>query len=169
MKKNYLLLILISFIISSCDKHDVAESGEKGGGNCAVPVSGNSKSAAGVYSIYVMTGHPAAGCDGCVVYAGQPIHVDCVGYGNACSRQASVSLSLQQNDKFQAVTLNEYDLTSDDLFFMPDRSLLVELINGGKEELWLNIPEQLSARDAGTGMFTFNDLFFTSYQVYKNQ
>lgn len=169
-KMNFLLAFLLSLFFS-CEKNEQS-SLVNCNGNSAIQIMSDTKSAftAGVYSLSIHYGHLANDCTGCTLLGGVPTHIDCMGQGNVCETKASMAISLMTaSDYYQAVTLNEYDLTTEDFFLMPDRSLLTELLNGGKVEVWLNIPEQLAVRDSVTGMFTFIDLFFTSYPVYKNQ
>lgn len=164
MKKNYFILLMIALLFLSCSEQDKIASYENYA-NHATPIVENSKTSVNYYHAKFMTGHLSPPCTGCV---SPGIHINCMGAGNQCETTVSLSLSLQQNDMYQAITLYEYDLTTEDFFLMPDRSLFVELINGGKEEVWMNIPEQLAIRDSVTELFTFYDLFFTSYPVYKN-
>lgn len=174
MKKNYLLLFAILGFAFSCDKYenesfiqnDIATQRHL---NLAIPLDSNAKGSADSYILYAQIGHLGENCPGCVTAGGVTKHVDCQGGGTTCLVSATIAITSLPGDQYNAVTINEYDLTTEDFFLMPDRSLFVELINGGKEELWLNIPEQLAIRDSVTGMFIFNNLFFTSYQVYKNQ
>lgn len=173
-KRNYFLALAISVAFFSCDKDEIKNLTQNNSvvieqkqDNLAIPFEVDAKDQNGPYNLFTNIGHLGTNCPGCVTVNGKIRHVDCQGAGSTCLAQASVSLSLQQNDMYQAVTLYEYDLTTENFFLMPDRSLFVEM--DGKEEVWLNVPEQLAIRDSMTGMFTFNNLFFSNYQVHKNQ
>ena len=51
---------------------------------------------------------------------------------------------------------------------MPARSLYTGMDDTGLPR-WLNIPAQFVLRDSTTRLFTFNGVFFSQQQVYKNQ
>jgi hypothetical protein len=71
-----------------------------------------------------------------------------------------------KNTIYNAVTINEYDLTTEDLFQMPARSLYVN--DGSENEMWLNFPEQLAVKDSITGQFTFDGLSYSNYPAYES-
>ena len=172
MKKKFLLLFAISLFIMSCNKQETADAIQpdlmsQKHDNLAIPLDVNAKSLGGSYSWIVRIGHPGASCSGCVVIGGNLMHLNCKGAGNDCVAQGVMILSPLPNGQYQATTTNQYDLTDDDLFLMPDRSLYVGM--NGSKEIWLNISEQLIERDDVSGRFVFDSLFFTDYQAYLNQ
>jgi hypothetical protein len=65
-----------------------------------------------------------------------------------------------------ATTTDTFDLTSEDFFLMPDRSLNYTDEKGRR--IFLNIPEQLVYRDTATLQFTFTGLFFSDGPAYTN-
>lgn len=165
MKKNYLLLLFISFFIFSCDKR-MNEINNYYDGNTLIPIVENSKSSSSYY-LFVNLGHSASGCSGCVRINGITMHVACQGAGSECAAKAAVTLSPDSANRYTATTIYSYDLTTEDFFLMPDRSLFVEM--NGKDEVWLNIPGQLAIRDTVSEQFSFYDLFYSNGAVYKNQ
>ena len=75
----------------------------------------------------------------------------------------------QSSDSFKAKTTQDStDLTSAPYFNMPVRSLYTGMDDSGLPR-WLNIPAQFVLRDSATRLFTFNGVFFSQQQVYKNQ
>lgn len=164
MKKNYALFALLLILASSCEKQG-NEIYQFYDGNSFVPVIENSKASS--YNLSVRIGHPASGCNGCVKIDGVFMHVDCQGGGSSCGAKAAVRLSPDSAGFYTVTTIYEYELTSEDFFLMPDRSLYVGM--DGKDEIWLNIPAQLSTRDITSEQFSFYGLFYSNYVVYKNQ
>jgi hypothetical protein len=88
-----------------------------------------------------------------------------MGFGNICVRATSVTLN-QSGTDVTATTVDTFDLTSEDFFLMPDRSLSYTDENNNR--IFLNIPEQLLFRDSTTQQFTFTGLFFSDGPVYSN-
>jgi len=160
MKKVLKLTILAAILFVACGK-DNAESCHSSW-NRVVP--SDSKTASSMV-LFVHIGHEAKGCNGCVYTHGEWIHVDCMGFGNYCATSSSVQLQ-QVGTALTATTTDTFDLTSEDFFLMPDRSLEFEVDKGVYE--YLNIPEQLVWRDSATLQFTFTGLSFTSIPLYYN-
>jgi hypothetical protein len=74
---------------------------------------------------------------------------------------------MQQSGSFvTATTTDTFDLTSDDFFLMPDRSL--NYTDENNNRIYLNIPEQLVWRDTATLQFTFTGLTFSTSPLYTN-
>ena len=67
---------------------------------------------------------------------------------------------------FSAVVDTLWDVTSEDYYNMPDRSL--NYTDENNNRMFLNIPEQLVFRDSATRQFTFTGLFITSTPAYSN-
>ena len=93
-------------------------------------------------------------------------HLDCQGYGTHCAMSATLNVVSVGVNQFVGTTQDSTDLTGEEFFNMPDRSLYLGM-DGGKP-LWLNIPAQLSIRDSVTRVFTFNGLYYSGKQVYQN-
>ncbi len=96
---------------------------------------------------------------------GQLVHVNCIGTGDDCLRTAAVQLQ-QVGTEISATTTDTFDLTSDDFFLMPDRSL--SYTDEKNNRIFLNIPEQMVYRDTATLQFTFTGLFFSETAAYSN-
>ena len=60
-----------------------------------------------------------------------------------------------------------WNLTTEDYFNMPDRSLTV-LDAPSEDRRYLNIPAQMVYRDSVTKQFTFMGLFFSNTAAYTN-
>ena len=96
---------------------------------------------------------------------GQLVHVNCIGTGDDCLRTAAVQLQ-QVGTEISATTTDTFDLTSDDFFLMPDRSL--SYTDEKNNRIFLNIPGQMVYRDTTTLQFTFTGLFFSETAAYSN-
>ena len=94
---------------------------------------------------------------------GQLVHVNCIGTGDDCLRTAAVQLQ-QVGTEISATTTDTFDLTSDDFFLMPDRSL--SYTDEKNNRIFLNIPEQMVYRDTTSLQFTFTGLSFTNRPLY---
>ena len=120
----------------------------------------------GLYSLRVNVGHNSSDCKGaCIQINGTPTHVDCQGFGHCCQLLTSVSL-VQMGTAITATTTDTFDLTSEDFFLMPDRSL--DYVDEKGSHIFLNIPEQMVYRDTATLQFTFTGLFFSEIAAYSN-
>ncbi len=97
---------------------------------------------------------------------GKPTHIECYGAGSKCYKAVSVNIVTNSNFETIAVTTDTFDLTSDDFFLMPDRSL--DYVDENNNRIFLNIPEQLVYRDTTTLQFTFTGLFFSNTAAYNN-
>ena len=121
----------------------------------------------GLYSLRVNVGHNSSDCKGaCIQINGTPTHVDCQGFGHCCQLLTSVSLA-QMGTAITATTTDTFDLTSEDFFLMPDRSLNYTDEKGRR--IFLNIPGQMVYRDTATLQFTFTGLFFSETAAYSNK
>ncbi len=120
----------------------------------------------GLYSLRVNVGHNSSDCKGaCIQINGTPTHVDCQGFGHCCQLLTSVSLA-QMGTAITATTTDTFDLTSEDFFLMPDRSLNYTDEKGRR--IFLNIPGQMVYRDTATLQFTFTGLFFSERAAFSN-
>jgi hypothetical protein len=169
MKKIFIFLVITAFVVLSCNTNEeVSPVDFYYFQNVATPIQADSKTAS-QYGVVIRCGHSGTNCPGCVKVGSTFVHVPCSGAGSDCTVSATLSVtSVNHGGLFIASTTDPQDLTDEDCFFMPDRSLFVEL-TGGDKEVWLNIPEQLAERGSVTGLFTFYNVFFTSCQVFKNQ
>lgn len=166
MKKFLVAFICLTVGFSSCTKQDSLKYSIDEN-NCAIQIAGNQKIRT-LYNTFFTCGHPASSCSGCIIVNGTPLHADCQGYGQTCTMSATLSVVSLGANLYTATTQDSTDLTSEEFFNMPERSLYTGLDNSGAPR-WLNIPAQLSIRDSVTRLFTFNGVYFTQQQVYKNQ
>lgn len=131
---------------------------------------GNSLSKEGEpIEITYRVGHTASECNNsCVIINGEPSHIDCQGRGNACLITIVIwPIGGQpKSPSFNAVVDTVLDLTTEDFFLMPDRSLTV--IGHADSTVYLNIPEQFLIRDSVTQQFTLKGLYFSDEAVYSN-
>ena len=163
MKKDLFYLMCILLFLG-CSKKEVKDLLEFDSSNTVQLLSSNEKGM--TYGGTVNIGHSASGCTGCVSVGGVLVHVDCTGSGNAC--RATVKFRLTSDGDtihYYSVILNPDELTHEDFFLMPDRSLYVIGSNGQ----FLNIPEQMVYRDEETDTFIFYDIFFSDSQVFENK
>jgi len=163
MKKT-LITIVFLILCFACKKHEIIETTELPKFNSAQLIS-NSKGSA-YYGITVRVGHAASTCSGCVNTGENCIHVDCQGAGTACSVSAIMEISDSGEINFYYGIINApNELTFEETFLMPDRSLYIIGSNGQ----FLNIPEQMAYRDEETGAFVLYDIFFSDNQVFINE
>ncbi len=162
--KNVWLLLVLSCLLLSCNKTAQKES-LKDYQHKIVPIEDGSKSNS--FMIATRVGHLRENCkNGCVSVGGQKYHADCRLFGNYCLMLTQVTLS-QFGAMLTATTIDSTELTSDDFYMIPDRSLYAGRDEKGND-LWLNIPEQTSYRDSVTRQFTFTGLYYSNSQVYQN-
>ncbi len=167
MKKNhtavirFVVLITLFFGGHSCSKEIASNCDNL---NRVVPVQTCEKSSNN-YVLLTYAGHDAKDCSGCILFNGRLIHINCQGRGDACLHSAAVTLN-QVASSVTATTTDTFDLTSEDFFLMPDRSLNYTDEKGRR--IFLNIPEQMVYRDTATLQFTFTGLFFSETAAYNN-
>ena len=167
MKKNHTAVIRFVVLITlflgghSCSKEIASNCDNL---NRVVPVQTCEKSSNN-YVLLTYAGHDAKDCSGCILFNGRLIHINCQGRGDACLHSAAVTLN-QVASSMTATTTDTFDLTSEDFFLMPDRSLNYTDEKGRR--IFLNIPEQLVYRDTATLQFTFTGLFFSDGPAYTN-
>jgi len=166
MRKKLFIISAAVLFFASCEKHNLHQTIENE--HVAELVSTNQKSLS-YYNISTQVGHTAAECNGCVTINGQHYHVDCQGWGHTCTGSAQLCVASVSGGLYTATTQDSTDLTSEEFFNMPARSLYLGQDPATGEHQWLNIPAQLSIRDSLTRLFTFNGVHFTDYQEYKNQ
>ena len=157
----FLMMAIACSINSSCTK----TSDNLSSGDSLIPESSGSKDA-NTYVLSTRVGHKRSECGGrCIQINGVPTHADCMGVGRYCALLSSVTIS-QSGTDVTATTVDTFDLTSEDFFLMPDRSL--NYTDENNNRIFLNIPEQLLFRDSTTQQFTFTGLFFSDGPAYSN-
>jgi len=118
------------------------------------------------YNVKITVGHSASGCSGCFMVGGILQHINCQGPGNDCQINARMEITDSGEINFyDGIISNGEELTADDFFVMPNRSLYIIGTNGE----FLNIPEQIVYRDEDTGTFIFYDIFFSDAQMFENK
>ena len=167
MYKNFffisVLLVAILFSFMACEKREHIVTDNK---NWAQEIP-NDKKTGTMYSIGTLCGHTISEGGGNCNMSPVGGHVNCQGWGTHCTMSATMLVVPATATLYTATTQDSTDLTSEEFFNMPERSLYTGLDNSGAPR-WLNIPAQLSLRDSVTRVFTFNGVFFSQYQVYKN-
>lgn len=164
MKRALTMTLLTALLFSACEKEGTKTVPQEQNHNRVVVLPEDGKT--GSSTILVMNiGHSAKDCGGCVMINGQLVHEDCMGSGNYCRVTTAVSLN-QVANTITATTTDTFDLTSENFFAMPDRSLYFE--DDNKDPFYLNIPEQLVYRDSTTLQFTFTGLYITNSPAYSN-
>ena len=88
-----------------------------------------------------------------------------MGEGNYCASSAAVQLQ-QAGSTINATTTDTFDLTSENFFLMPNRSL--DYVDEKNNHYYLNIPAQMVYRDSTTLQFTFTGLYFSEGPAYEN-
>ena len=162
--KQTLVTLLLLILCFACKKQETIETAALPKCNAAQLIS-NSKGKT-YYGITTQVGHSGSGCSGCVNIGGNCIHLDCQGTGTDCSVKAIMEISDSGEISFYYGTIeNPDELTYEDFFLMPDRSLYIMGSNGQ----FLNIPEQTVYRDEETGAFIFYDIFFSDNQMFVNE
>lgn len=166
MNRFYLYSIVMAAILmcTSCEKISTTQNDVCNLDNKVIPLSRESKEAS--YLLTIKTGHSITDCGGsCISINGKPYHVNCMGEGHVCLNSAAVTID-QNGSAVTATTTDTFDLTSEDFFLMPDRSL--DYVDEKGSHIFLNIPEQVVYRDTATLQFTFTGLFFSEIAAYSN-
>lgn len=166
MKRVFALTALAAILLlGACKKEKQNVESYHFSPNRVVTVSSDSKTSSNTF--FVMSiGHDAKDCNGCIMSGGQFYHINCMGFGNVCNRTVSVALN-QVGSTITATTTDTFDLTSEDYFLMPARSLYY-YTEDNNNHVYLNIPEQMVYRDTATLQFTFTGLFLTNVPEYNN-
>lgn len=164
MKKIFALSLFAVTLLVACEKRDQADESYQHSNHrvVAIPSDGKTES---TMLLFTEIGHDAKTCNGCVLVEGQLIHINCMGDGHYCAYATSVQLQ-QIGATITATTTDTFDLTSEDFFLMPNRSLGFKDDKGNP--VFLNIPGQMVYRDTATLQFTFTGLFYSTTAAYSN-
>ena len=171
MKKiNSLAFLTAVILMAACNKVSYTDSVNPKPDNYATMGNSSSKEDGKPIEITYRVGHHPSECNNsCIVVNGVPTHADCQGVGDAC--EVTIRIwpigGQPKGETFSALVDTVWDLTSEDFFLMPNRSLAV-LETPSENERYLNIPEQLVFRDTTTQHFTFTGLFFSNTAAYTN-
>ena len=164
MKKILTMALLASMLLVACEKQDTENAANKQSLNRVILSSECGKTGNSVI-LMMNIGHDGKTCNGCILQEGQLIHKNCMGHGNYCATSAAVQLQ-QAGATINATTTDTFDLTSENFFLMPDRSL--DYVDEKNNHYYLNIPAQMVYRDSTTLQFTFTGLFFSEGAAYEN-
>lgn len=164
MKKIFALSLFAVTLLVACEKRDQADESYQHSNHrvVAIPSDGKTES---TMLLFTEIGHDAKTCNGCVLVEGQLIHINCMGDGHYCAYATAVQLQ-QIGATITATTTDTFDLTSEDFFLMPNRSLGFKDDKGNP--VFLNIPGQMVYRDTATLQFTFTGLFYSTTAAYSN-
>lgn len=170
MKKafTFTFALLAVILFCSCEKegHKTVVSEQSQSPNSIIELPNDGKKQNSVFLLSTRVGHDASVCNGCFTMGGCTFHYDCMGSGNEC--QASSIVNLQQIGSSVSITTTDtFNLTSENIFLMPNRSL--DYMDQSGLHTYLNIPTQLAYRDTTTLQFTFTGLYFSSKPAYSNQ
>lgn len=165
MKKVLTLTALVAILLlGSCEKENGDAAMYQPSPNRVVVIPSDSKTASITY-LLSQIGHDAKTCNGCVWDGGKMVHENCMGDGHYCAFAAAVQLQ-QIGTDITATTTDTFDLTTENFFLMPSRSL--NYTDENNNRIFLNIPEQMVYRDTATQQFTFTGLFFSEGPAYSN-
>lgn len=169
MKKIILSAFVAMFLMSACEKViQKTETSSPKYDNVAIPIMSNAKEGT-YYEVKVKVGHSGENCPGCIYRNGKLCHIDCQGFGTYCNPTATVKVEGGgKGPVYQMITINAYDLTDQDTFFFPNRSLLI-LDTTNVQEIWLNIPEQELIRDYIQGNFVFQNVTYDNTPLFQNE
>lgn len=165
MKKVLTLTLLAALLLGACEKVENQTATQEQTLNRVVALSGNAKTGNSTHLFAMSMGHSSKDCKGCVMMDGHRIHINCMGAGDECAHTFAVQLQ-QIGTAVTATTTDTFDLTSEDFFLVPDRSLNYTDEKGNR--IFLNIPGQMIYRDTTTLQFTFTGLFFSETAAYSN-
>lgn len=159
--KSLFYACLAAILFAACEQPD---NELKTYSDYVTPVAGQNR--ATYYWVATHLGHDGRTCNGCVMKNGVRMHVDCMGYGDKCRKVSKVVLE-EQPSGLEATTVDTFDLTSENFFNMPARSLYY--VDEDNNRVFLNIPEQLVYRDSTTLQFTFTGLSITEEPEFENE
>lgn len=157
--------MLAAIFLGACKKEKHQAVTPEQSLNYLVALPDDGKTGNSIFQLGVCLGHSGSICKGCVMIGGHIVHVNCMGHGSECATSATVQLQYL-GATMTATTTDTFNLTTEDFFLMPDRSLLTEDEKG--QPVYLNIPAQLVYRDSSTQQFTFTGLYYTTNAAYDN-
>lgn len=170
MKKIIPFAILtVVILMAACNKFDNNVNMNLKPNNYATVDNSFSKEGGSIEITYTV-GHTPSECNNsCTIVNGIPGHADCQGRGDACVITIRIWPvgGQPKGETFNVVVDTVWNLTTEDYFNMPDRSLTV-LDAPSENQAYLNIPAQLVYCDTVTQQFTFTGLFFSEDAAYEN-
>lgn len=165
MKKALTLALLATILFDACVKEEKLTVTHEQVCNQIIILPADEKMESTTSLLAMNVGHSGKDCKGCMMIDGHIVHVNCMGNGHYCEIIAAVQFQ-QIGTAITATTTDTFDLTSEDFFLMPDRSLNYTDEKGNR--IFLNIPAQMVYRDTATLQFTFTGLFFSETAAYSN-
>jgi hypothetical protein len=178
MKKiqfSYLLAaLMLTTLLFACNKGEVKPNDEPEIENQkrseATWISKQDGSKGWLAFLKILVGHTADQCGGtCVKLFWEYMHIDCRGFGSVCELQKKARIVESDIPGEYLLIFEDSDALGDDLEFQfPDRSLYItNPLNNN--ELWMNIPEQVAARDSVSVPFILIDVWFSEEQELENR
>lgn len=165
MKKTLSLTFLAAMMLfAACERVNREVELYQPSLNRVVAIPSDRKTAS-ITMFVLQIGHDGKNCPGCILNDGNLIHIDCMGDGHYCRLVSAVQLQ-QIGTTVTATTTDTFDLTTEDFFLMPDRSL--NYTDENNKRIFLNIPRQMVYRDTATRQFTFTGLFFSTTATFNN-
>ena len=166
MKKILTMALFATILFSACEKENSQKtSTHEQFHNRVITIPNDAKTGRSATLLAFEIGRSSKDCSGCVMIEGHIIHVNCMGNGNYCELVTSVQLQ-QAGATINATTTDTFDLTTENFFLMPNRSL--DYVDEKNNHYYLNIPGQMVYRDTATLQFTFTGLFFSEAAAYEN-
>ena len=164
MKKVLTMALIATLLFGACEKENSKNAAHQQSRNRVILTSEYGKTGNSVV-LMMNIGHDGKTRNGCVLQGGQLIHKNCMGHGNYCATSAAVQLQ-QAGATINATTTDTFDLTTENFFLMPNRSL--DYVDEKNNHYYLNIPGQMVYRDTATLQFTFTGLYFSEGPAYEN-
>ena len=165
MKKILTVTVLAALLLGACEKEDKQTTIHEQTHNRVISLSRDGKTGNSTFLFALAIGHNGNDCKGCMTIDGHLVHINCMGNGDYCATSAAVQLQ-QAGATINATTTDTFDLTTENFFLMPDRSL--DYTDDKNNHYYLNIPSQMVYRDSTTLQFTFTGLFFSEAAAYEN-
>jgi hypothetical protein len=171
---SFLAVLILACIFWACDKKEVLSTLDsdtydmKRNEATWVHLYDNSKGA--FMELHIWVGHTAEQCgNSCIKIFGVPGHADCRSFGNICNYRMRVEVIEDLlNDELSLLIIDDGGLGEFDVFPFPDRSFhITNPLNN--MDFWLNVPEQLLAKDSATMEVMIYDVWFSEDQELENE
>ncbi|MDR0207391.1 MAG: hypothetical protein LBI45_09075 [Bacteroidales bacterium] len=177
MKKVQFSYLLIAFTLTTllfaCIKGEVKPKEEpeieNQKRNEATWITNHDGSKGWLAFLKIMVGHTYEQCGGtCVKLFWEWTHIDCRGFGSVCESLKKAQIVEGDTPGEYMIIFIDSDALGEDLEYpFPDRSLYItNPVNNN--ELWMNIPEQITIRGDVNEPFTLYDMWFSEEQELEN-
>jgi len=173
---HFLKIFLFAFIVVSCNKNEISSTSdlntniENQKKNEATWISSKDGSKGYWARLKIWLGHTAEQCgNACVKIFGEPMHLDCRGWGNVCNHIVDVELVEEEFENSWMLIISDEDFLGEfEVFQFPDRSLYITNPQNNTE-LWLNIPEQMVIKDSCILQFIIHNIWFSEEPELENE